>query len=127
MAKCIFKPASRQQIMSRGEDALREWVLQFEKRPGVTKNPDGSFDVRARLDLSKERVFDYAGLDATLIKKHIRFRRVIGRFSVRLTELFVLLPEKLSGDLHVIGNLGESIGRMGCDHEGRIVTTLYGW
>ena len=84
MAKCIFKPATKRQIANRGEAALKNWAQQFEKRPGVTKNPDGSFDVRARLDLSKERVFDYGGLDAVLIKKHIRFRKVteIGRAHV---------------------------------------------
>ena len=127
MARCVFKPASRKQVKNRAEDALRCWVTQFEKRVGVTKNTDGSFDVKGKLDLHKEKLFNYRGLDSALIQKYIRFRKVTGRFSARPTEFFVLLPKQIVGDAHVVGNLAECIGRTGCDLEGRIAVTLFGW
>jgi hypothetical protein len=127
MAMRIFKPATEAQVRTRIEDALKEWARSFGHRKGVTRNLDGSFNVRGHLNLTKERVFDYLVHEGELVRKHVRFRKVVGRYTARPTEFFMLLPEKIVGDAHMCGNLNECIMRSNGSHEGRIAITLYGW
>ena len=127
MAKNPFQPASKEHLKLRDEDILKKWASDFELRPGVKKNSDGSYDVKGDLNLFKDKIFRKGEFDPVLIRKYMRFRKVTGRFTARPTEFFLVLPKKVIGDVHMIGNLEKCIVGAGSTVAGRIVMTVIGW
>jgi hypothetical protein len=116
----IFKPASPDELKKRRMTIIKEWVNNFELKEGVTKNSDGSYDVKGDLDLSK----DDLGPDTALIQEHVKFNKIGGNFTVKISELFAMLPNEVDGNIHIIGNLRDDIEEAGCQANGQVIVTL---
>ena len=107
------------------EKAIKKWAKDFEsKKDLVKKKSNGRYDVRGDLDLSKDKIFDEWYLTPSLIQRYIRFNKISGNFTVRATELFLVLPRIVEGDIHIVWNYKESIDTAGCKVNGQIIVTL---
>ena len=107
------------------EKAIKKWAKDFKsKKDLVKKKSNGRYDVRGDLDLSKDKIFDEWYLTPSLIQRYIRFNKISGSLTVRATELFLMLPRIVEGDIHIVWNYKESIDMAGCKVNGKIIVTL---
>ena len=97
----LFPPASPEEVKARKikyqEIRIKEWVDEFLKRDDITKNPNGSYDVKGDVDLS----------EMNLIKLPIKFgKEVDGFFNCGYNNLTSLegAPSKVGGGFRCYSN-----------------------
>jgi len=96
----LFPSASPEEVKARKlkyqEIKVKEWVDDFLKHTDITKNPDGSYDVKGNVDLSNMK----------LIKLPIKFGKVGGHFYCYSNQLISLegAPSKVGGNFDCSGN-----------------------